>query len=44
MIFEQFPFITEDCLKEKPKINIKEGLKKTIEYFKIELNDTDFLY
>lgn len=28
----------------KPKINIKEGLKKTIEYFKIELNDTDFLY
>lgn len=28
----------------KPKINLKEGLKKTIEYFKIELNDTDFLY
>ena len=28
----------------KPKINLKEGLKKTIEYFKIELNNTDFLY
>ena len=28
----------------KPKINLKEGLKKTIEYFKIELNDIDFLY
>lgn len=28
----------------KPKINLKEGLKKTIEYFKIELNGTDFLY
>ena len=28
----------------KPKINLKEGLKKTIEYFKIELNDTGFLY
>ena len=28
----------------KPKIKLKEGLKKTIEYFKIELNDTDFLY
>ena len=28
----------------KPKINLKEGLKKTIEYFKIELNNTGFLY
>ena len=28
----------------KPKIKLKEGLNKTIEYFKIELNDTDFLY
>ena len=25
----------------KPKIKLKEGLKKTIEYFKIELNDTN---
>lgn len=28
----------------KPKIQLEEGLKKTIEYFKIELNYTEFLY
>lgn len=28
----------------KPKVKLKEGLKKTIEYFKIELNTTEFLY
>ena len=28
----------------KPKIQLEEGLKKTIEYFKVELNYTDFLY
>ena len=28
----------------KPKIQLKEGLKKTIEYFKVELNYTEFLY
>ena len=28
----------------KPKIQLEEGLKKTIEYFKVELKSTDFLY
>jgi UDP-glucuronate decarboxylase len=28
----------------KPKIQLEEGLKKTIEYFKVELNYTEFLY
>ena len=28
----------------KPKIQLEEGLKKTIEYFKVELNYTNFLY
>ena len=28
----------------KPKISLEEGLKKTIEYFKVELKSTDFLY
>jgi UDP-glucuronate decarboxylase len=28
----------------KPKIQLEEGLKKTIEYFKVELKSTEFLY
>lgn len=28
----------------KPKIQLEEGLKKTIKYFKVELNTTEFLY
>ena len=28
----------------KPKIQLEEGLKKTIEYFKVELKSADFLY
>ena len=28
----------------RPKIQLEEGLKKTIEYFKFELNTTEFLY
>ena len=28
----------------KPKIQLEEGLKKTIEYFKVELNYIEFLY
>jgi UDP-glucuronate decarboxylase len=28
----------------KPKVQLEDGLKNTIKYFKVELNSTDFLY
>ena len=28
----------------KPRISLEEGLKKTIDYFKVELETTNFLY